>query len=446
MHVPETPTALARSVFDEIEKLKPGDKVLVAFDYDPASEAELGPMATDFVHHCCEKKVKMYFMSLWPVGPVMVQEDIRNIIEADYPHMVYGQDYVNLGYKSGYEGVIKVIVTDLRSLYPTDTRGSSIDQIPMCRGRQEYPEHEAHLISVSAATPGRRNGSSTRRRRTPDKMKLVSGSTGVQSPQLFPLPSRSDGRPVGRHQGSGRVRKAGQRQVLRPDARSEVSRGPPPDGTAAVRPPADDRADHRGQCHLFPPAPRGPLAMKNETRIWIIFFVMAAGFLAWRAANVGIGSQYVREVDGRVAPATVADTVAGTPQFSLSRTVGVWVAAVLTLCIFSFLYRDNPFYKLAESVLVGVSAAYWMVVAYWDVLIPNLFGKIWPSWIQSWAMPGLSPQHDEYWLAYFVPLGLGVMLLWRLRPAEAGSAFGRWLYRSGRRPGCGWWLISRPTS
>ncbi len=37
---------------------------------------------------------------------------------------------------------------------------------------------------------------------------------------------------------------------------------------------------------------------------------------------------------------------------------------------------DNPFYKVAESVLVGVSAAYWMVVAFWDVLVPNLIGQL----------------------------------------------------------------------
>jgi hypothetical protein len=164
--------------------------------------------------------------------------------------------------------------------------------------------------------------------------------------------------------------------------------------------------------------------MKNETRIWLVILVMFAGFLAWRVGEYGASRQYVRELDGRVAPATVADMVAGTAQFSLSRTIGIWVAAALTLGIFSFLYRDNAFYKLAESVLVGVSAAYWMVVAYWDVLIPNLFGKLWPSWVQSWAMPGLSPQHDEYWFAYFVPLGLGIMLLWRLSPR--GSWIGVW--------------------
>ncbi len=164
--------------------------------------------------------------------------------------------------------------------------------------------------------------------------------------------------------------------------------------------------------------------MKNETRTWLVIFVMFAGFLAWRVGEYGASRQYVVERDGRVAQATAADMVAGTAQFSLSRTIGIWVAAALTLGIFSFLYRDNTFYKLAESVLVGVSAAYWMVVAYWDVLIPNLLGKLWPAWIQSWAMPGLSPQHDEYWFAYFVPLGLGIMLLWRLSPR--GSWIGVW--------------------
>ncbi len=40
---------------------------------------------------------------------------------------------------------------------------------------------------------------------------------------------------------------------------------------------------------------------------------------------------------------------------------GIWLAAFLTLCIFSFLFKDNPFYKLAEHLFVGVSAGYQMV-------------------------------------------------------------------------------------
>jgi hypothetical protein len=41
--------------------------------------------------------------------------------------------------------------------------------------------------------------------------------------------------------------------------------------------------------------------------------------------------------------------------------VGTWIAAFLTLSIFSFLYKDNPFYKLAEHIYVGVSAGFWVL-------------------------------------------------------------------------------------
>ena len=46
-------------------------------------------MATAFVKHCAEKKLKMYFMALWPVGPQMVQNTIDKVIRADYPTLVY---------------------------------------------------------------------------------------------------------------------------------------------------------------------------------------------------------------------------------------------------------------------------------------------------------------------------------------------------------------------
>ena len=35
--------------------------------------------------------------------------------------------------------------------------------------------------------------------------------------------------------------------------------------------------------------------------------------------------------------------------------LGAWIAVFLTLAIFSFLYKDNAFYKIAEHLFVGVS-------------------------------------------------------------------------------------------
>jgi|UniRef100_A0A7V3VU33 hypothetical protein len=54
-------------------------------------------------------------------------------------------------------------------------------------------------------------------------------------------------------------------------------------------------------------------------------------------------------------------------------TIGTWIAALLTLAIYSFLYKDNPFYKVAENIFVGVSAGYWTVVLWYDFAWPNLF-------------------------------------------------------------------------
>jgi hypothetical protein len=58
--------------------------------------------------------------------------------------------------------------------------------------------------------------------------------------------------------------------------------------------------------------------------------------------------------------------------FSPSFDPGVWIAAMLTLFIFSFLYKDNPLYKFAEHLFVGVSAGYIVVQQFWQVLYPNL--------------------------------------------------------------------------
>jgi hypothetical protein len=95
----------------------------------------------------------------------------------------------------------------------------------------------------------------------------------------------------------------------------------------------------------------------------------------------------------------------------VSQDVQVWIGALLTLMIFSFLYRDNPFYKFAEHLFVGVSAAYWMVQGFWQQIVPNLLAKLFPRAFEGAveAARGQSPD-----LVYVIPLLLGLILLMRL--------------------------------
>lgn len=82
--------------------------------------------------------------------------------------------------------------------------------------------------------------------------------------------------------------------------------------------------------------------------------------------------------------------------------LGVWLGALSTLAIWSFLYKDNPFYKIAEQIFVGVSAAYWLIYTIYNILIPNLFSKILTDPVGNWI--------------YFIPGLLGIMMLLRIIP------------------------------
>lgn len=52
--------------------------------------------------------------------------------------------------------------------------------------------------------------------------------------------------------------------------------------------------------------------------------------------------------------------------------LGYWIAIFLTICILSYLYKDNPFYKFAEHLFIGVSLGYVIVQQYHDGLHEKL--------------------------------------------------------------------------
>ena len=79
-----------------------------------------------------------------------------------------------------------------------------------------------------------------------------------------------------------------------------------------------------------------------------------------------------------------------------------WVAAFLTLSIYSFLYKDNPFYKFAEHLVVGVSVGYFLIINWFEYLTPNL-----------WEPLGQVPSKPTN-LVLLVPALMGGLMLLRI--------------------------------
>jgi len=83
--------------------------------------------------------------------------------------------------------------------------------------------------------------------------------------------------------------------------------------------------------------------------------------------------------------------------------LGAWVATGLTLFIFSFLYKDNPLFKLAEHLYVGVSVGYTIVKTYDTVLVHLIWKPIVDN--QEWTL--------------LIPVFVGLLMLTRYVPKAA---------------------------
>ena len=97
----------------------------------------------------------------------------------------------------------------------------------------------------------------------------------------------------------------------------------------------------------------------------------------------------------------------------MAELIGTWVAALLTLCIFSFLYRDNPFYRFAEHLFVGVSVGYGIVLTIHQGFIPF-----------AWK-PIAQAVTQQQWIGLLrlIPIGIGALFFARLAPTHG------WLIR-----------------
>jgi len=177
------PSPVVEAIFDKVESLPAGSRVLISYDFGPSTVPENQPMADAMVRHCLIKGHIVYLIALWPTGEAQSNQTIDQVIRTEFPDKVYGVDYIQLGYKAGAQGLINAIFTNLKGMYTTDARGVDVNSFPMMApitGLKDF----AIILAATSGKPGLKEWVQFAGDR--GNIPIAGGCTAVEAPLLYP--------------------------------------------------------------------------------------------------------------------------------------------------------------------------------------------------------------------------------------------------------------------
>jgi hypothetical protein len=179
----EEPSPIVLALYDKIDDMPPGSRLLMSFDYGPTTAPEIQPMVDVILRHACLKGLKVYLMAVWATGQSLTVQTVEQVLEPEFPNYEYGIDYVNLGYKAGNQGLIRVIVDDMKRMYSTDANGTDIEEIPIMKQVASLKDMDL-IVSFGGGFPGIKEwilfaGD-------PGGIPIGGACTAVSAPQLYP--------------------------------------------------------------------------------------------------------------------------------------------------------------------------------------------------------------------------------------------------------------------
>ena len=180
--LPIRPTDTTKNVYDSIEKLPVGSKVLLSVEYSPSTRPENHPMTISILRHLFKNDHKVFITCLWPDGQFMAQDAINQVAKQEF-NKTNGVDYVFLGFRPGNEAVVKGIVSNLRKLYTVDVYQKKIDEIPLMKGINNFKDFD-FLFSSSAGFPGTIEW--VQYASDPTGIPMASGVTSIQVNEVMP--------------------------------------------------------------------------------------------------------------------------------------------------------------------------------------------------------------------------------------------------------------------
>ncbi len=146
------PTSMPREtiqLFQSIVSLQPGDKILVAIDYEPAYAGEIEAVASPVMNHLMVKQAEIYVVSTNPAGVALAQKMIDNIglfPQTSHEPYLSGEKFHLVGYLPGGQAGIQALNSGLARAIPLTQDLKPTTDLPGISGLSNLSEFKALLI------------------------------------------------------------------------------------------------------------------------------------------------------------------------------------------------------------------------------------------------------------------------------------------------------------
>jgi hypothetical protein len=170
---------MVKNVHAAVDALKPGDTIVMSFDYSAGGSSEIYPQTRAMALQALKKDVKIICIAFSDQGVPFADQIVDIYLKAGKK---YGEDVVNLGYLTGAETGVAAFLADFAKAVPKDTRGQETASYPIIRATNNA--NRVQLIgSFGTGKPGPLEWV---RQLAQYKVKYAAGVTTSMAPQAYP--------------------------------------------------------------------------------------------------------------------------------------------------------------------------------------------------------------------------------------------------------------------
>lgn len=166
--------------YREIEKLLPGDRVVLSADYSAGSAPDVHPQVEAVFKHLMEKNARVIGVAFSDQG-VMYLEELFKTFEKQGKK--YGVDFCDLGYLTGGETAMAAFASDMTKAAPVDFRKNATTSLPIMDGVKNITNTKL-VLDFAAGVPGPAEW--VRQVGAKYKVPMVCGVVTVMGPQQEP--------------------------------------------------------------------------------------------------------------------------------------------------------------------------------------------------------------------------------------------------------------------